>query len=514
MSDIQVVVRDARRDYWGVVHAASAGRLVASLSAEPESFEELRTAFGRFEKAAERIFQLNFMEGLEDRRHDAGLVIIDLAARLIAYQSSYDDLLSSSSVTYHDGCAATSRKIRYRLPDDWLVTTQLNDWRAIAEKRREARLARIKMNPRQVLYGSELYQFLVDHCFHSKVLADNISQMDRAATESWCRRIHAQWLLEPRASLNDTTPRSHLIHQSEFIDADLWSREEQWSLLGDCPAGLPMDSFAYQHAPFGTHEFVIYHHLVERLLECCVERIDELLRLQRVADPRVEQDRLMQLGELWLHTAIDDYRGMTPAAIIELERRRIPIAISPEENILDCDCPICHLMADLPGPSFWHFDTSNLPSEFVFSRFESLEEWEEVSDSLDDPDPAPGYIDASVISKQDFNSFASCSAPNMSFVTLFSLGCSLSDLIVQLKTERGGKTWIDELNRHFANLREVILNSDEYPGLIEPVLEVFHDSLESVRDNYPRLNTECDEVRLMLDSLLELADSTPTTGEA
>jgi hypothetical protein len=101
----------------------------------------------------------------------------------------------------------------------------------------------------------------------------------------------------------------------------------------------------------------------------------------------------------------------------------------------------------------------------------------------------------------------------MSFVTLFSLGCSLSDLIVHLKTERDGKTWIDELNRHFTNLREVILNSDEYPGLIEPVLEVFHDSLESVRDNYPRLNTECDEVRLMLDSLLELADSTPTTGE-
>ncbi len=49
MSEVRLIIRDAKRDIFGDCHGSVAERVVAALSAEPESIEELALAMERFE---------------------------------------------------------------------------------------------------------------------------------------------------------------------------------------------------------------------------------------------------------------------------------------------------------------------------------------------------------------------------------------------------------------------------------------------------------------------------------
>ena len=91
MSEVKLVLRDATRDVSGTLHGSIADRIVAALSAEPETLEELATAVERFEAGGSRWLQ-RLRSGIDDRPHDAGVVIIDLAARLIFTSSSATDI--------------------------------------------------------------------------------------------------------------------------------------------------------------------------------------------------------------------------------------------------------------------------------------------------------------------------------------------------------------------------------------------------------------------------------------
>ncbi|MGH7137062.1 MAG: hypothetical protein ACREHD_15080, partial [Pirellulales bacterium] len=103
MSEVRLVLRDAARDLSGTCHGSTADRVVAALSAEPETIEELDKAMERFCKRTEtdgRGFLPWFGGGINDEPYDAGLVIVDLAARLIACESSYSSPGMYGSVLY------------------------------------------------------------------------------------------------------------------------------------------------------------------------------------------------------------------------------------------------------------------------------------------------------------------------------------------------------------------------------------------------------------------------------
>ncbi len=90
-----------------------------------------------------------------------------------------------------------------------------------------------------------------------------------------------------------------------------------------------------------------------------------------------ETERLDHLKNTWLEAPYEQQRK-SPALIIDWERRRIPMAVSPTEAIVDEDCPICQAMAeDLETPMFWGLDTAHFDDRFEFSSFETREEWEE-----------------------------------------------------------------------------------------------------------------------------------------
>ena len=137
MSEVRFILRDAHRTVSSTWHGSCADAAVAALSADPETIEELEVAIERYMKpwGDGRWFRC-FGGSLNDEPYDAGLVVIDLAARLIAAESSYSSPGRQGTVWYHNGECGTNIPIRYQLADEWLITSDILHWRPLAEERR------------------------------------------------------------------------------------------------------------------------------------------------------------------------------------------------------------------------------------------------------------------------------------------------------------------------------------------------------------------------------------------
>ena len=100
-------------------------------------------------------------------------------------------------------------------------------------------------------------------------------------------------------------------------------------------------------------------------------------------------------------------------------------------------------------------------------------------------------------------------------VRLFGLGCRLAELITRLRDGADRSTTppetqqlIDQLNRDFGNLREIL----QQPGpelaaaLFEPVIDGFGDTLARVATTRADLAANCESLG---DSLASLLDEPP-----
>ncbi|HUG70920.1 MAG TPA: hypothetical protein VMM76_24440 [Pirellulaceae bacterium] len=129
MSEVRLVVCEAQCHWSGTVHASWADRAIAALSADPVTLEELEAAFARFAMpSAESRSLANLSRGFCDEPYDAGVVVIDLAARLVAVESTYSFPSRNGTVCYHDGRCATDVALPYHLADDWLILAHLESW--------------------------------------------------------------------------------------------------------------------------------------------------------------------------------------------------------------------------------------------------------------------------------------------------------------------------------------------------------------------------------------------------
>jgi hypothetical protein len=409
MSCIRLNLIDFSQTVSGEVHGSIGDAVIAALGAEPETIHELELALARFSKPSEGWSSFAGLYGGENfEPYDAGIVIVDLAARIVMLDSTYsapmpisnrsdediaeqidshDELesfmannnalanvseraetyLRDSSPTtyglrYHNGEHLTDLVLPYRLPADWLFLSSVPEYEGACSKRRAER-QRIKWHdPRDVLFGKPLTSFLAT----AIISAGNLDNQD-LFTE-----IHIKWLVTNRDDLGGRSPREVLLASKEFIDFDLHSRQLQWSFVGECPPPLLPNSHAYRFAGFGTHEIVIYYELIRLLLAECSKRVSEETRIS-VED---EATRLDQIKNVWLETPSHDYQGKAPGLVIEWERRRIPLAISGKEAMVDEDCPVCQAMAEDLEPYFWHLDGSGMDDCFEFSFYETREEWE------------------------------------------------------------------------------------------------------------------------------------------
>lgn len=407
MSEVKLILVDASRVVHGRIHASVGDACVAALSAEPETVAELEAAMARYikprnEQRAFALFQWESIpstapsDAVPDSRlafdvtpWDAGIVVIDLAARIVANESSYSQPGPEGEVFYHDGLALTEEPVLYRVPDDWLFVTSLDAWRWSRDRRISDRIAHPAIDARPILFGRPLLQFIVNACLSlpdvSRRIADAHAATNKDTTDALAEMIsgiHARWLLTPREDLQGQSPREVLLEHQDQIDFDLHTRSLQWSLQNEGPPCLSVDSFAYRFAGFGTHEFVLYYDLIRYLIGELLESLPAAGEIDE-AGCDVEQliTKLDRMKTDWLESPQADLDGRIPAILIDNERKRLPQAMRPRDMIVDDDCPMCQMFGDETSPlgmgvGFWHLDGSNMDDDFAFSHYKTRQEWE------------------------------------------------------------------------------------------------------------------------------------------
>ena len=437
MSEIKLNLLDSHTLLTATVHGSVGDALVAALSAEPETIDELETALKRFEKCESiPASSLRRQERgpIDEEPWDAGIMVIDLPARMVASESTYSQPTRKGEVDYHDGTNSTGFPLRYLLSDDWLFSRSIENYRALFSQRIKEREACAPFDTRSILYGEPLHRFIVENV----QLLDTTKKRKRKQHREAVVDIHRRWLMTPRDELNGQSVREILFAKRALIDVDIESRICQWSYFLEEPPSLSEDSNAYRFAGYGTHEWIMYYDLVRFLIWTAVDLKTDLeshatqllsshsskassvlttrtqvssaftpssMEKPDAASPP-EIDRLsheVHYGtafpfnnksettnvELiayladqqlqWLSNPHHEFDGYIPEQVIDNERRRRPEAMTGRSMVVDEDCYCCKMMGDESeaglGIYFCHFDSCNMEDEFAFSACATLEEW-------------------------------------------------------------------------------------------------------------------------------------------
>jgi hypothetical protein len=436
MSEIKLNLLDSHTLLTATVHGSVGDALVAALSAEPETIDELETALKRFKKCESipaSSLRRHARGPIDDQPWDAGILVIDLPARMVAYESTYSEPGRKGHVDYHNGCHSTGFPLPYLLSDEWLFRRSILNYQARGNERMKERAA--AFDTRSILYGKPLHEFIVENV----QLLDTTTKRRRKKHREAVIDIHRRWLMRPRDDLNGQTVREVLFAKRELIDFDLNSRMLQWSFFLDEPPSLSKESHAYRFAGYGTHEWVMYYHLVRFLIWEAVDLKRDLeshathllsthcCRAKSVITPRtppsaadaftftpspIEKSSPTETAEpgqtvhspttllfnnrseptnveliaylntqqeQWLSNPNRELDGYIPADVIDNERRRRPEAMTGRSMVVDEDCHCCKMMGDESeaglGIYFCHFDGCNMEDEYAFSSCGTLEEW-------------------------------------------------------------------------------------------------------------------------------------------
>jgi hypothetical protein len=528
MSQITLNIIAADGKIHGQPHGSFADTVVAALSAEPETLDDLRAAIARFEHHDRDCFG-GFDNGLDHEPYDAGICYIDLTARLVAYESTYSHLSASGSQRYHNGNCATRKSLPFHVSDDWEFSRWVESFEPFANDRRKKRAAQPPLDARKVLYGPRLAEFLVKECFAARggMTADD-DQRTWSPPAGWVFRelaarfkdgraptvadavaeIHARWLMTTRKDLNNRTPRDILLEKQDHISWDMQDRCEAWSMLDRCPPPLSAESHAYRFAGFGSHENYVYYELVRDLVWECWERVVD----GNPGDGPVEvqmanaAERLHACGLRWLDQPNSELSGI-PSQIIENERRRIPEAGTGHDAMVDEDCPCCQAMADMPGPFFWHLDGCNNDDDFAFSFHATREEWEteqreweERRHRWDEEWEARKTQESDEDDRVWTASYSSGEPAENPTIAVLQFGFHLAELIGDLKAAPDSQSMVDALNRQYGNLRESMQPASA--ELREPVADRFRDELLTAAAARPDVAAKCDDLAEQLRKLV------------
>jgi hypothetical protein len=509
--DPTVFVRDGQRalrlrqlDDWDAL------TLIGALSADPRRMEELEAAWWRY---APEACLTDGSVPVEDMEPGGPWLLLDLACqRLVAGGGA--ELPENGSAFQRDE-GKWNREIPVvwvNLPPDW-QSVENEDWRqalppippmtepldfrgvlygralAAGIAGRTLEVARTQKLPSSSIFWNDLYW------------EEPVTDEMRETARRWHAltvRVHADWLMTPRDDLGGEPPRPFLHRGRDWVEREMHNRQEQWSNQGQPPPSLAPTTFAYRYGPPGRDEVVIYFDL-------CRQVIAEAWRTI-VATPDIDEagltDVLHEHAKDWLKTGMIDGDPTPPAAMIESERRRMPL--TGGTSVLFDDCPICRMLAeggDDFGPTFCGFDGHHLEldDEFAFSLCETREEWEkqqeeyrQMSESIEAGREAesakvpPDELDSAWTS-----SYVAPGAP----LTTMTLAFRLSEIVADLQTAGVDRGQIENLNDAFVACRNAAID----PILRDSAKSHLTDILEEIAAQHAELTPKIADFQSQLD---------------
>jgi hypothetical protein len=472
--------------------------LIAAVSADPRSFTELGLSWLRY-RPAQLLEELPWRDRGQIPANPDGLpwIVMDMARQELAsndeaaipversaYQRDEDEWTPEMPVVWYNLPPWWQRVIRSEstptLPPCPQAPREPVDFRGVLYGRAMAEdfaqrmqaMAR-KSLPREYLGGNDV-PYAAPRDDPRKVVARRWHEATK--------RVHADWLMTPRDDLDGEPPRVFLHRGRAWVESEIENRQRQWCNLRQPPRPLDMQTYAYAHSPMGRDEVVVYFELCRAVLAAGWKALCQQPRL--CESPREWADGMYAFANDWLQNGSIEGESHSPIAIIECSRRHMPMLASGTH--LDCDCPLCRMVADESdrfGPAFSGFDGHHLEleDEFAFSLCETREEWEleqaEYADASErweyaadradrneaDPDgeiderrrgpaqderdePNPIWQRSYVVSE---DAEESTSAP----VSVMTLAFRLTEVIGDLKDLDASREHIEGLNQAFDGLR-------------------------------------------------------------
>ena len=373
-------------------------------------------------------------------------------------------------------------------------------------------------NPRRdVLWGRQLSEGLATRlcrAARSSKWSSDECDTDVDARYAHTVAVHRDWLMTPHADLNGRTPRECLHGGMHWLD-----RVVEGMKLGITndrdPIPISREMQSYQNGPMGREEICLY-------FDCCREMIEAgwswIVQHRAGVDAGNADQQLSQVlaefQDAWMH---ESYEGGSPAvAIIRSERRRVPRVVGSEgeSHRIDCDCPICDMMADGAfGPTFVGIDGHHLEldDEFAFSLCETREEWEERQREYEgfaaEMEAKEAAREANGETDDKFESLWQNSHVNWETIQQgpmanMAVSFLLADMIAALQANESPQADIDQLNEAFRAYRSAS-GADFASGT-----QAFQKALEEVANRNTFLVARSADLQSKLDELRR-AKSTP-----
>ena len=311
---IYAQVADESQTLAGGINQEDAWLLLAALSADPESMEEVEAAIAhlRAEPGCEPDMAGKGVLGLESlgmqiqtaRIDPSGCdLAIDLPGRVVVVSrlwvescgesvqrpgnAKQRDRIDDGLKMLRAGAVLVDRvgqdrpvRLPYHIDPRWEVRMGSHHWDQTVRQRRALAAQDPVPSLRRILYGSAMRQFLAEELWNLSTNGQQSSPSPMEESndvegvvagsqqkEEAISLIHQKWLLRRREDLGCRSPRQVMTDTIGSVDAMMEDRQIAWSATTRPPASVPRASRAFREALFGSNEWILYYDLVRCLLE-------------------------------------------------------------------------------------------------------------------------------------------------------------------------------------------------------------------------------------------------------
>ena len=316
--------------------------------------------------------------------------------------------------------------------------------------------------------------------------------------------VHRDWLMTPRPELAGGIPRDCLHIGKDWI-SDLVDGQTFRVYRNEAPVPVAEELSTFDSAAMGRHEVILYFDACRETIRAgWLWLLDDETRIQS-HDASKQLARTMQdVLSRWRVSPFEG--GESPEEIIRCERVRIPM-VSAGGPMIDCDCPICQMMASESfGPSIRSFDGHSLDvdEDFAFSIQPTYAAWEdeqreyaemdaqikadmklreELGDEAEDPFDTPWK--STFIGEENI--------PGDKFGHL-STAFQVAELVGFLQTAKADQSEVDMLNAAFRDYRKASLPSERFTSA-----ESFKSVLEQLAAKYVELLSRAADLQSRID---------------